>query len=121
VQKNASFIVSKMNESGAFIGCEVSQGRFIPAHRVSKWKPGDFYANGANNQDSSQLLTILQFKDKNCNFSFAAHVSVPSQYLFAAFGDLRLGLCGTLVRCFRRGFDYSLLMFFVNHSGVDIR
>ena len=26
VQKNASFIVSKMNESGAYIGCEVSQG-----------------------------------------------------------------------------------------------
>ena len=59
-------------------------------------KPGDFYANGANNQDSSQLLTRLQFKDKNCNFSFAAHVSVPSQYLFATFGGLGLGLCGTL-------------------------
>ena len=59
-------------------------------------KPGDFYANGANNQDSSQLLTRLQFKNKNCNFSFAAHVSVPSQYLFAAFGGLRLGLRGTL-------------------------
>ena len=73
---------------------------------MARHKPGDFYVNGTHNQNSSQLLTRLQFKEKNCNFSFSAHVSVPSQYLFAAFGGLRLGLCGTLVKSFRKGFDY---------------